>query len=118
MESRMKSPAMTVPGAMEALQALGKAVAKGGVPRATLELVNLRASQINGCAVCLDLHSRALKTLGEKDERIFALAGGPVLLGRRARSAGPNRGGDAHQRSRRPGAGRDLERGTAALQGA
>jgi AhpD family alkylhydroperoxidase len=74
MESRMKSPAMTVPGAMEALQALGKAVEKGGVPRTTLELVHLRASEINGCAVCLDLHSRALKKLGQKDERIFSLA--------------------------------------------
>jgi AhpD family alkylhydroperoxidase len=74
MESRMKNPALTVPGAMDALQALGKAVEKGGVSRATLELVNLRASQINGCAVCLDIHSRALKKLGEKDERIFAVA--------------------------------------------
>jgi AhpD family alkylhydroperoxidase len=74
MESRMKNPALTVPGAMDALQALGKAVEKGGVPRATLELVNLRASQVNGCAVCLDIHSRALKKLGEKDERIFAIA--------------------------------------------
>jgi AhpD family alkylhydroperoxidase len=74
MESRMKNPALTVPGAMDALQALGKAVEKGGVSRATLELVNLRASQINGCAVCLDMHSRALKKLGEKDERIFAVA--------------------------------------------
>jgi len=74
MESRMKNPALTIPGAMDALQALGKAVEKGGVSRATLELVNLRASQINGCAVCLDIHSRALKKLGEKDERIFAVA--------------------------------------------
>lgn len=74
MESRMKNPALTVPGAMEALQALGKAVERAGVPRATLELVHLRASQINGCAVCLDMHSRALKKLGEKDERIFAVA--------------------------------------------
>jgi AhpD family alkylhydroperoxidase len=74
MESRMKNPAMTIPGAMEALQALGKAVEKSGVPRATLELTNLRASQINGCAVCLDIHARTLEKLGEKDERIFAVA--------------------------------------------
>ena len=66
MESRMKNPALTIPGAMDALQALGKAVEKGGVARATLELVNLRASQINGCAVCLDIHSRALKKLFEE----------------------------------------------------
>jgi len=74
MQPRIKSPAMTVPGAFEALMALAKAVEKCGVPRATLELMNLRASKINGCCVCLDLHSRALKKIGEKDERSFAVA--------------------------------------------
>jgi AhpD family alkylhydroperoxidase len=68
------STLMAIPGAMDAIFALGKAVEKAGLPRVTLELVNLRASQINGCAVCLDIHSRALKKLGEKDERIFAVA--------------------------------------------
>jgi AhpD family alkylhydroperoxidase len=74
MQPRIKSPAMTVPGALEALMALTKSVEKCGVPRATLELMNMRASQINGCSVCLDLHSRALKKIGEKDERIIAVA--------------------------------------------
>jgi AhpD family alkylhydroperoxidase len=74
MEARMKNPAMTLAGAMEALLALGHAVDAGGVPRTTLELCNLRASQINGCAVCLDMHSRALKKLGERDEKLFAVA--------------------------------------------
>jgi AhpD family alkylhydroperoxidase len=73
MQPRMKSPAMTLPGAREALMALHKSIEKSGVPRATLELVNLRASQINGCGVCVDMHSRALKKIGEKDERIFAV---------------------------------------------
>src|SRR5208283_933816 len=44
------------------------------VARATLELMNLRASQINGCSVCVDMHSRALRKLGEKDQRIFAVS--------------------------------------------
>jgi len=70
----MKSPALTLPGALDAMMALSKSVAAGDVPRSTLELMNLRASQINGCAVCLDMHSRALKKLGEPDERIFAVA--------------------------------------------
>jgi AhpD family alkylhydroperoxidase len=70
----MKSPALTLPGAFDALQALHKVIEKGGVPRATLELTNLRASQINGCGVCVDMHSRALRKLGEKDERIFAVS--------------------------------------------
>lgn len=74
MKPRMKNPAMSLPGAFDALQALHKLTEKGGVPRATLELMNLRASQINGCSVCVDMHSRALKKLGEKDVRIFALS--------------------------------------------
>lgn len=74
MEPRMKSPAMSLHGAFDALQALGKSIEKGGVPRTTLELMNMRASQINGCSVCVDMHWRGLRKLGEKDERIFAVA--------------------------------------------
>lgn len=74
MQARIKQPAMTLPGAYDALQALHAATEKGDVPRATLELMNLRASQINGCSVCVDMHSRALKKLGEKDARIFSAA--------------------------------------------
>jgi AhpD family alkylhydroperoxidase len=74
MEARMKNPAMTLPGAFDALQALHQSTEKGDVPRATLELMNLRASQINGCSVCVDMHWRALRKLGERDQRIFAVA--------------------------------------------
>jgi AhpD family alkylhydroperoxidase len=74
MQSRMKNPAFVLPGAMEALQALSKSTEQGGVPRQTHELLHLRASQINGCSVCVDMHSRALKKLGEKDERIASVA--------------------------------------------
>jgi len=74
MEARMKHPAMIVPDAMQALQALGTSVGKGGVPRRTLELVHLRASQINGCSVCVDMHPRIAKKAGETDERLFAVA--------------------------------------------
>jgi AhpD family alkylhydroperoxidase len=74
MEARITNPAMTLPGAMDALRALGKAVEAGGIPRATLELCNLRASKINGCGVCLDMHTRALKKLGQKDKKIFSVA--------------------------------------------
>jgi len=70
----MNHPAFVVPDAMDALQALGKAVGNGGVPERTLELVHLRASQINGCSVCLDGHSRAAKKAGETDDRLFTLA--------------------------------------------
>ncbi len=71
MQPRMNNPAMIVPGAMEALQKLGAAARRAGVPATTLYLVEVRASQINGCSVCLDMHSRELKAAGETDERIF-----------------------------------------------
>jgi AhpD family alkylhydroperoxidase len=73
-QARMTNPAFVVPDAMQALQALGKAIQKGGVPAKTLELVNLRASQINGCGVCAVQHPRIAKKLGETDERLFAVA--------------------------------------------
>jgi AhpD family alkylhydroperoxidase len=59
---------------MQALMALG-AVAKrdNGVPAATLNLVYLRASQINGCSVCVDMHARAAKQAGETEERLIAV---------------------------------------------
>ena len=78
MQPRIPSPALSVPGVMDALQSLSKAAddAAGlaGLPKTTLELVNLRASQINGCAVCLDMHSRGATKAGETDERLSTLA--------------------------------------------
>src|SRR5881227_1423678 len=74
MQARMSNPAMILPDAMNAIQALLKATRKGGVPSATLELVHLRASQINGCSFCVDSGARSAKKAGETDERIFAVA--------------------------------------------
>lgn len=73
MQARMKTPALTIPGAMEGLQTVIKSIEKSGVSRTVLELTNLRAGQINGCSVCVDMHSRALRKLGEKEERIFCV---------------------------------------------
>jgi len=70
----MKNPAMVVPGAMQTLWALGESARRGGVPSRTLDLVHLRASQINGCSVCVDMGARELKKAGETDERLFAVA--------------------------------------------
>jgi AhpD family alkylhydroperoxidase len=64
---------MIIPDAMQALQALAMALDKGGVPRRTLDLVHLRASLINGCSVCLDMHARSARKAAETDERLFTV---------------------------------------------
>jgi AhpD family alkylhydroperoxidase len=74
MQARISNPAMTVPGAFEALQAVSAAAGQSDLPHRTIELVNLRASQINGCGVCVDMHSRGAKKAGETDERLFTVA--------------------------------------------
>jgi AhpD family alkylhydroperoxidase len=74
MNARIENPVFTVDGAFAALQGLGKAVRDAGIPTATLALVELRASQINGCAICVDMHSRELRALGETDERVATVA--------------------------------------------
>ena len=74
MQSRMKNPAMLIPDAMQSLHTLAKAVEKSGLPAKTIDLVHLRASQINGCGVCVDMHARQMKRTGETDERLMAVA--------------------------------------------
>ncbi|MEA2941795.1 MAG: hypothetical protein QOD09_2324 [Bradyrhizobium sp.] len=74
MHARMNNPAMVVPKAMQALQALGALTQNSGLKAGLLELVYLRASQINGCSVCVDGHPRLAKKAGETDERLFAVA--------------------------------------------
>ncbi|MGB6162405.1 MAG: carboxymuconolactone decarboxylase family protein [Pseudonocardiaceae bacterium] len=74
MQARMNNPALSLPGAMEALQALGTAGTIDGLPESTIKLVHLRASQINGCSVCVNMHSRDAKKAGETDERLFTVA--------------------------------------------
>jgi AhpD family alkylhydroperoxidase len=74
MQARIKNIATIVPDAMRALQAFGACADKGGVPAKTLGLVHLRASQINGCGVCVDMHPRMMKKEGETDDRMHAVA--------------------------------------------
>jgi AhpD family alkylhydroperoxidase len=74
LKARMSHPVMIIPEAMQAMLALGESTKKHGVSETTLELINLRASQINGCSVCVDMHSRNLKKAGETDDRIFGVA--------------------------------------------
>ena len=74
-EARMPNPAMVLPGAMPAMQALMTATAEGGVSQTTLGLCHLRASQINGCHLCVDGGICYGRSAGESDERLFAIAG-------------------------------------------
>ena len=74
MQQRMTNPATLLPDASDGIQTLLKGIYKGGVPRKTLELVHLRASQINGCSFCVDSGARSAKKAGESDERLFAVA--------------------------------------------
>jgi AhpD family alkylhydroperoxidase len=74
MQARIKNPAMTVPGALEAFQQLAASATSAGIPQTTLYLVQLRASQINGCSGCVDIHSRELEHVREKAERIHLVA--------------------------------------------
>lgn len=69
MQARMKNPALVL-GAMEPFQALFQAVHAGAVDPATLELVHLRASQINGCSACVDSGAKAARKAGETEERL------------------------------------------------
>ena len=88
LQPRMQHPAMIVPDAMAALQAVGAAVGQGDVADSTIELVNMRASQINGCGVCL-VGPRAGREEAGRDRRPHRrggrLARRPVLHAGRAR---------------------------------
>ncbi len=74
MQARIENPALSVSGALEALQKLGASATTAGIPETTLYLMHLRASQINGCSVCVDIHSRELAHAGESSERILTVA--------------------------------------------
>jgi AhpD family alkylhydroperoxidase len=74
MQARIANPGTLLPDAMPAILTLLKTTRTGGVPEPLLELVHLRASQINGCSACVDSGARAAKKAGESDERLFALA--------------------------------------------
>ncbi len=61
------------PGVYEAMDALDQYLGKCGGDPALFHLVRLRASQINGCAYCLDMHWKDLRALGEPEQRLYSL---------------------------------------------
>jgi AhpD family alkylhydroperoxidase len=74
MQARMTNPAMVLPEAMKAVNFLYKAAHSAGLAPTVLELVHLRASQINGCGPCVDSGARSARKNGETEERLFAVA--------------------------------------------
>lgn len=73
MQARMNVAALA-PAAYQAMLGLEAYLRDSALPRATRELVKLRASQINGCGFCVDMHAHEAKAAGETDERLFAVA--------------------------------------------
>src|SRR4029079_15299744 len=61
------------PEAARAMYGLGAYLAGCGLEHALLELVKIRASQINGCAYCIDRHTKDARAAGETEQRIYAL---------------------------------------------
>lgn len=62
------------PGALKPMIELEKYVATSGLERSLYELVKTRASQINGCAYCLDMHTKDARKAGETEQRLYALS--------------------------------------------
>jgi len=60
-------------GALQAMSAIDRYVRQSGLEPALLELVKMRVSQINGCAYCLDMHSKDARAAGETGQRLYAL---------------------------------------------
>ncbi|MGW1882272.1 carboxymuconolactone decarboxylase family protein [Streptomyces sp. NPDC002133] len=74
MQARMNNPATVIPSAMPAILDLLKATRKGGVPETTLELVHLRASQINGCSYCVVGGASSARKAGVTEDQLTAVA--------------------------------------------
>jgi len=65
--------AKTAPGAIQAMYAVERYVRQSGLEPELLELVKLRASQINGCAYCVDMHTKDARARGETEQRLYAV---------------------------------------------
>lgn len=74
MQARMKNPVLILPEALQALLTLGAATEKSTLPATTAGLAQMRASQLNGCSVCVDASFRKLKKEGETDERLIGVS--------------------------------------------
>jgi AhpD family alkylhydroperoxidase len=74
MTARIKDLPSLIADEVKALQGLFQMASSPGLPALTVQLAHLRASQINGCGVCVDMHSKLARKDGETEERLFAVA--------------------------------------------
>jgi AhpD family alkylhydroperoxidase len=74
MEPRIDYTSSAVSGAIGAMMGLERYVRQSGLDHSLLHLLKMRASQINGCAYCIDMHSKDARALGETEQRLYALS--------------------------------------------
>ena len=74
MEPRVDYYKLAPPGATAAMRGLEKYVRECGIESSLLELVRTRASQLNGCAYCIDMHTKDARAGGETEQRLYALS--------------------------------------------
>ncbi len=89
MQSRFRY-SQAYPDAYKAMLALSQAVEKTGLPPQLIDLVNYRVSQLNGCAFCLDMHSKDLRARGETEQRLYMISAWrevPHIFSNRERAA-------------------------------
>ena len=73
MSSERKRMFRTWPEGYQAMQRLSETVKASGLEMSLIELVKMRASQVNGCAFCIDMHSKDARAAGETEQRLYAL---------------------------------------------
>ena len=73
MTPRIRNPHALAPGGIKAMMALEESVKNSGLDPVLIELVKLRASQINGCAFCIHMHATDLRKMGESEMRLYLL---------------------------------------------
>ncbi len=72
MKARLNYP-KAAPGVYDAMDGLDRYLAECGLEESLLQLIRLRASQLNGCAYCLDMHWKDLRALGDTEQRLYSL---------------------------------------------
>jgi AhpD family alkylhydroperoxidase len=74
MSTRVDMTRHVGPGMARALLTMGREAEKAGIEKSLHELVKIRASQLNGCAHCIDMHTKDARARGESEQRIYALS--------------------------------------------